>query len=145
MEKCAVTSMHTYVFKRLKSNIWQNFQKTWILRAIESSFRALYVSNSWVLFWRWNPLAFCVLTTYYYIVLHDFWPSSEKWTLPYFVFPFYNPYYSQGRSAVRRTSYILAIPRGLKLKGPPGSSSFIKRSTIVCDKSVLMGSLIGIQ
>ena len=103
-----------------------------------------YISNSWVLFWRWNPLAFCVLllTTIYFSKI--FWPSSEKWTLPYFVFPFYNPHYSQGRSAVRRT-YILAIPRGLKLKGPPGSSSFIKRSTIVCDKSVLMGLLIGIQ
>ena len=140
MEKCAVTYL---CVQKIKIKHLTKFSKD---MDFEPLGRVLehYISNSWVLFWRWNLLAFCVL-----LVLYSspwFFDRVQKnWTLPYFVFPFYNPHYSQGRSAVRRTSYILAIPRGLKLKGPPGSSSFIKRSTIVCDKSVLMGLLIGIQ
>ena len=100
-----------------------------------------YISNSWVLFWRWNPLAFCVLLLYSSPWFFDRVQKNGRFPTLFFHF-------------TTRTTHrvgrpwdvpILAVPRGLKLKGPPGSSSFIKRSTIVCDKSVLMGLLIGIQ
>ena len=141
MEKCAVTYL---CVQKIKIKHLTKFSKD---MDFEPLGRVLehYISNSWVLFWRWNLLAFCVLLVLYSSPwFFDRVKKNGRFPTLFFHFTTRTTHRVGRPWDVVRT-YILAIPRGLKLKGPPGSSSFIKRSTIVCDKSVLMGLLIGIQ